>query len=198
LVARLTARVLAGLLGLLLVQCSLTIDEEALGGEHRLDCASDQKECEVQGVPTCVGLRDPRFGCGQESCIPCNLPNATAVCSGSYECVKASCHPAWEDCNEKASDGCEAPLNRDVANCGECGTVCKPQEHADDVKCGTGHCYIRQCDDGYLDCNRDFEDGCEIAKNDPENCGECGEPCGGVCCAFQCCDGVCLEQACPE
>ena len=196
-VARFTARVLAGLLGLLLVQCSLTIDEEALGGEHRLDCGSNQKECEVQGVPTCVGLDDSSYGCAQESCIPCNLPNATTRCNRSNECSKVSCHPTWEDCNGKEADGCEAPLNRDVANCGECGTECKPKPHAD-VSCGTGHCFIRKCADGYLDCNLDLDDGCEIDENDPENCGECGEPCGGVCCADQCCDGVCLEQACPE
>lgn len=193
-----TGRVLAVVLGLLLIQCSLTIDEDELGGEHLLDCPGSEKECTVQGVPTCVGLDDPLYGCAAESCMPCNLPNATAVCGSTGECVKATCHPSYEDCNEMPSDGCEEPLNRSVDHCGACYTPCQPLPHAE-VSCGSGHCYIRRCVEGYLDCNRKAGDGCEVDARDPDHCGECGEPCGGVCCyPDRCCDGVCEGFPCGE
>lgn len=193
-----TARVLALVLGLLLIQCSLTIDEEELGGQHLLDCAASQKECDVQGVPTCVGLDDPQYGCAEESCIPCNVPNATAVCGSKGECMKATCHPSYEDCNRDASDGCEEPLNRSVEHCGACNTKCPEPAHAE-VSCGSGQCYIRRCLPGYLDCNQDLSDGCEVDASKPDDCGECGDSCGGVCCyPDRCCDGACGEFSCNE
>ena len=67
------------------------------------------------------------------------------------------------------------------------------------VDCGGGHCYIRNCVKGYLDCNGDVGDGCEVDQSDPEHCGECGDACGEVCCkpGF-CCDGTCEEFTCGE
>lgn len=197
-VAHLTARVLAGFLGLLLIQCSLTIDEVELGGEHHLDCAQTEKECNVQGVPACVGLDDPHFGCAQQTCSACNFPNATARCGLTGECVKVACHPSYEDCNEVESDGCEVALNSNVDHCGECGEACEPLPHAE-VSCGSGHCYIRRCVPGFLDCNGDAADGCEVDESDPDNCGACGEACGGVCCLEgRCCEGVCQEFMCEQ
>lgn len=193
-----TARGLAVILGLVLIQCSLTIDEEELGGKHLLDCADSEKACNVQGIPTCVGLDDPRYGCAEASCIPCNLPNATARCGPTGKCVKVSCHPSYEDCNEVASDGCEEALNTSVAHCGACDEPC-PELPQAEVSCGSGRCYIRRCLEGYLDCNGTVADGCEVDEQDLNRCGECGEPCGGVCCyPDRCCNGVCEEFACSE
>ena len=198
-IARPRARILAVSLGLVLIQCSLTIDEEELGGEHVLACASDEKECDVGGVPECVKLDNPLFGCARRSCIPCNLPNATAICSNvTNECIKSTCHPSWEDCNDIDEDGCEVPLNHSVDHCGACNEGCPPLPHAE-VDCGGGHCFIRRCLAGYLDCNREVDDGCEVDQNDPDHCGDCGDACGEVCCnpGF-CCDGTCQEFPCAE
>jgi len=193
------ARVLAVSLGLLLIQCSLTIDEEELGGGNVLICADDEKECDVEGVPECVRLDNPLTGCARRSCIPCNLPNTTARCSNlSNECVKSTCHPSWDDCNKIDADGCEVSLNNDVAHCGACDEPC-PQLPNAEVACGGAHCYIRKCADGYLDCNGEVDDGCEVDQNDPDNCGDCGEACGEVCCKQGfCCDGSCERFACDE
>ncbi len=196
-----TARILAGVLGLLLIRCSLTIDEKELGGKHLLDCASNQKECNVQGVLKCVGVDDPRFGCAAESCIPCNLPNATARCGLTGTCVKVACHPSYEDCNNEAADGCEAPLNNSVEHCGACDEGCpSPKElrNVARIACGSGHCYILECNEGFLNCNGKLDDGCEVDEHDPDHCGECGEPCGGSCCVNQCCGGSCQVGACSE
>lgn len=193
-----TARILAVFLGLLLIQCSLTIDEDELGGQRLLDCPDDQKECNVRGVTTCVGRDNPLYGCAGASCIPCNLPNATARCGPTGECVRVSCHSSYDDCNGVASDGCEEPLNHSVAHCGACGEPC-PQLPNAEVACGSGHCYIRRCLPGYLDCNGNVTDGCEVDQSDPAHCGACGEPCGDICCyPGHCCDSVCGEFACSE
>ena len=203
LIGNLTPRVLAGVLGLLLFQCSLSIDEAALGGEQVLACTDDEKECEVEGVPACVRLSDALYGCAGIDCTPCNLPNATAVCANG-KCVKSTCHPSWDDCNMDSSDGCEAPLNYSVDNCGKCGEECTARAHADDVSCGSGHCYVRQCLPGFKDCNFEYDDGCEVDNlTDPDNCGACDKACDGVCCQGvccndACCNGVCQQGACDE
>ena len=201
LVGHLTAKVLAGILGLVLLQCSLTIDEEALGGERVLACTDKQKECEVGGIPQCVRLTDPSYGCARSDCLPCNLPNATATCHQTTgECTKSVCHPAWDDCNGLKSDGCEVPLNYSVDNCGKCGEECTEKLNTYDVSCGSGHCYVRECLSGFMDCNLEYDDGCEVdLLTDPDNCGECGEACDGVCCQGVCCqDGVCQQAACND
>lgn len=202
-IERLPPKALAGLLGLLFLHCSLTIDEEALGGEWVSECADDQKQCEVGGVLKCVGRDDPLFGCAKSACTPCNLPNTTPICGKTGDCAKSTCHPSWDDCNGKSSDGCEAPLNYSVDNCGECGEKCTPRDNAD-VSCGGGHCYIRECLLDFEDCNEKYDDGCEIdTLTDSDNCGACGEPCDGVCCQGvccqdACCDGVCQQSACDD
>lgn len=176
------SRMLAIVLGLGFVACSLTIDEEELGGERILECTSKEKECDVEGVPQCVGLRDPSFGCSQRNCTPCNLPNATATCSpATGECVVAACHGTWYDCNRLNSDGCEVDTAHDVTHCGACLAACPTRPNAE-VRCGGSRCYIRVCDRGFGDCNDDFDDGCETdLMNDPDYCGACDTPCDGIC-----------------
>lgn len=197
-IRNLTPKVLAGFLGLLLIQCSLTIDEKALGGESALACADDEKECEVEGVPECVRLTDARFGCATVDCIPCNLPNATAIC-GNGKCQKSTCHPSWDDCNENSVDGCEAPLNYSVDHCGKCGKECTPRPNTNSVGCGSGHCYVRECLPNFENCNEEYDDGCEVdTRTDPDNCGACSEPCDGVCCQGVCCEGACCDGVCRQ
>ena len=174
-------RVLGLLLGVL-TGCSLTIDEEELGGQPLLVCSSKQKECNVEGVPQCVGLDDPSFGCSRRNCIPCNLPKATAICSpASGECVVGACHGTWDDCDGVDANGCEVNTANDAAHCGKCSQACPSKPHAQ-VACGATRCYIRVCDRGFKDCNDEFDDGCEVdSMTDVDNCGDCDQACDGVC-----------------
>lgn len=179
---RIVSRLLAVMLGLGIVACSLTIDEEKLGGERILACTSKEKECDVEGVPECVSLKDASFGCSRPNCIPCNLPNATAICSpATGDCVVGACHGTWFDCNRLNSDGCEVNVADNVDHCGACLAACPARPHAE-VRCGGTHCYIRVCDRGHGDCNDDFDDGCEIdLRTNVDHCGACDTPCDGVC-----------------
>jgi len=186
-VARRVAKALALSWGLAVIACSLTIDEDELGGEPALVCPSKQKACNVEGVIQCVSLTDPSFGCARPSCIPCNLPNATATCKPSTgECAVAACVGSWNDCDLASSNGCEVNTSYDVDNCGGCHRPCQAKPHAE-VACGSANCYIRFCERGFKDCNDKFDDGCEVdATRDPDHCGECHRSCEGVCVQGKC------------
>jgi hypothetical protein len=72
----------------------------------------------------CVYIDDPLFGCTPESCMPCIVPHASAVCSKTFECVVAQCaDDDWADCDGKPANGCETDIDS-PSNCGGCGVKC--------------------------------------------------------------------------
>lgn len=138
--------------------CSLTIDRDALAGPN---CTDAEKQCEVDGEMTCVQLKSPDFGCAQATCAPCYLNEATATCGPSAgECIVAACIGSWENCDRNDANGCEVDLNTDPEHCGGCGQDCPARPQAE-MRCGSARCYIRVCEEGFLDCNDDPSDGCE-------------------------------------
>jgi len=63
------------------------------------------------------------------------------------------------------------------------------------AECLNGACKLIECLEGFLNCNKQPEDGCEIDKlADTSNCGECDNKCGPD---QACLDGECLSQ-CPD
>ena len=57
-----------------------------------------------------------------------------ALCSGG-ECDEFVCTRNYDDCNGLDADGCEADLQTDRLNCGDCGNICRPRE-----RCFLGNC----------------------------------------------------------
>lgn len=125
--------------------------------------------------------------------------NGYSICKyGECFCF---CYEGFGDCNGKYYDGCEIDLEI-VENCGKCGVECKLKyyeivlcEYGKCVyldkcvvircgkylnfsfKCYKGKCEI-MCNFGYVDCNKDIEDGCEVCLYlDVKNCGECDNEC---------------------
>jgi hypothetical protein len=106
----------------------------------------------------------------------CNIPHAYAGCADG--CYTAACAYGFEDCNQNALDGCEAPLLADPKNCGGCGMACPNAANAS-IGCQNGSCYVTMCTPGYADCDQNLQTGCEIRiDNDVKNCGGCGKACG--------------------
>lgn len=64
----------------------------------------------------CVYVDDPAYGCRADTCMPCIVAHATAVC-GDGACVIAQCMDDYLDCNAKASDGCEYEPPNDGDTC---------------------------------------------------------------------------------
>ncbi|NMB79081.1 MAG: hypothetical protein GYA23_08300 [Methanomicrobiales archaeon] len=102
-----------------------------------------------------------------------------------------------------------AVLNTDPANCGACGKVCFQPPHAQPVQCNGGTCspseatpLLMKCQDGYLNCNGVFSDGCEVnAVTDRKNCGGCGATCpAGFHCVGngRCCDDPTGKLCCSQ
>lgn len=76
---------------------------------------------------------DPR-NCGSCGNV-CSVANGTAGCAGG-ECTVASCDADFDDCNDDASDGCEADLGSDD-HCGSCDNDCGgPTMCCPDQTCG--------------------------------------------------------------
>src|SRR5690349_14763207 len=105
-------------------------------------CAFDEKVC-GEG---CVKVSDPAFGCAAEGCTACDLPNATAACSGTV-CDVGGCAAGFQSCDGDASNGCEISVMTDPAHCGMCGNACVVP-HAT-PGCDAGACSVGTCDLGF-------------------------------------------------
>lgn len=149
--------------------------------------------CVVAPPEICDGVDNDCNGTidepGSES--SCALPHATAhACVGGM-CVPDTCDSGWDNCDGIAANGCEIDLMTDVSNCTACGVVCS-FPHATAV-CD-GMCALGSCDPGYLDCDADASNGCEIDSTaDRQNCGSCGNVCT-LPNALSACDGGSCQQ----
>jgi hypothetical protein len=105
----------------------------------------------------------------------CITPNATPGCTGG-QCLIVTCNSGFADCDKQVPDGCEVNVLTSPTNCGMCGTLCNTPFAT--PACTNGMCTIGQCNTGYLDCNNQVIDGCEInGATDLTNCGMCGNVC---------------------
>jgi hypothetical protein len=89
----------------------------------------------------------PLITCGATCVDPNNDPAHCSGCSAPCPAVNHAaplclngtcghtCLPGFADCNHLATDGCEAALATDDANCGLCGVACGGAQH-----CSAGTC----------------------------------------------------------
>ena len=127
----------------------------------------------------------------------CQLTHAFAQCLEGT-CTVVLCNDDYDDCDEE-TPGCETWVSNDPSNCGECGEICELADAVD--TCFEGSCVVISCNEGFGDCDKLPETGCEKElAADPENCGECKNVCTtadfsfvGVCEA-----GECATLPCPE
>jgi hypothetical protein len=81
----------------------------------------------------------------------------------------------------------------DVNNCGACGTVCIPGPHVSSVACNASQCKITACNTGFVDCDGNFNTGCEVnVQTNTQNCGACGL----VCPTSPCAPATCTASTC--
>ena len=158
-------------------------------------CATGWGDCNMDPKDGCeTSLRaDPKncTACG----MVCDVKNAVPGCSdGSMPpCYIAACKFGWDDCNGDVADGCETSVLTDPKNCGACGTACGGIPHAQ-ASCVNAACQLKQCDQGFTDCNGDPKDGCETTTGtDVKNCGACGNQCGQ---GLVCTNGACTCPMC--
>jgi len=160
---------------LLAAACSLVVDPDPL----QQGCAPGTKPCEVTpGKLSCVSQIDPKFGCARDSCVPCALLHAVEVCGADGSCAVGTCEKDgnYDNCDRIARTGCEVDRDTSYDNCGGCDNSCdaalRTMPGALSSRCSEGRCVVKDCSEGYADCDGAASNGCE--KPLPEEaCGRC-------------------------
>jgi hypothetical protein len=156
-------------------------------------CAKGFADCDPNAPGCEVALATDPANCGacNAACPP--APNASAACAGGV--CGIACLPGAADCDGVVANGCEVALGADPANCGQCGHGCLVLPNATST-CQAGVCGFA-CQAGYLDCDGQANDGCEVATDsDPQNCGGCGNVCALAHATSTCASGACVVTGC--
>ncbi|MBW2703495.1 MAG: hypothetical protein JRF33_21975, partial [Deltaproteobacteria bacterium] len=126
--------------------------------------------------------------------MPCEQPNTVSRCEEG-SCRIDACIGSFRDCNQDATDGCEADMISDPANCGSCGHDCSlPQTQ---VVCEDRICVVLDCNSGFGDCNNLPEDGCEQdLLSSLAHCGGCNTNCQPEHAEANCLEGLCEIDNC--
>ena len=166
------------------------------GAKCGLSCVAGYADCDHLFSNGCeVSLATDANNCG--ACgVACLFPNAAGVCVDG-KCGLGACQVGFGNCDNDATNGCEANLASDPANCTACGMACSPPANVV-ATCTAGTCGGDQCATGYADCNMNLADGCEVdISTDPANCGACAMACGALAHATTgCSNGACSIASC--
>lgn len=172
-------------------------------------CGGAPRDCsQVSSGPCITGTCDPNSEPIAGACVPvameddepCDMPGAQAYCF-KQACIFDQCVDGYANCNGKYTDGCEVHLADDLSNCGECENECEFDNAT--PMCAGGKCYVQECLDGYSDCDKVPETGCETdVLVEANHCGACGMPCHDGefydNAAVECVDGGCNFVACLD
>ncbi|MBN2196302.1 MAG: hypothetical protein JW751_26045 [Polyangiaceae bacterium] len=169
--------------------CSTVHGEpECRSGSCSIVCDDNWGNCDddaTNGCETTLNTTEAHCGaCGQA----CTNPHGETSCEAG-RCVP-QCAPHYASCDGNSTNGCETNLETDPTHCGECGEPCALPHAA--PSCEDGRCGVAECLEGWLDCNGDPVDGCEVDPNtNASHCGDCNQPCSEVNGAPTCNDGTC-------
>ena len=114
----------------------------------------------------------------RNACVECA---ADGDCALGRLCVGSVCVPgcnAMHGCGtgQTCCTGVCADLQSNLSNCGACTNVCRTANGT--PTCMNGMCAAGSCGEGFADCNRRNDDGCETTLNtDVTNCGACANAC---------------------
>ncbi len=142
----------------------------------------------------CVDLQTDPDNCNR--CGSGCAARANAVPACRLGACALTCAANFGDCDGNPANGCETPTNT-ATNCRLCGSACNfPNAMA---MCTDTGCRIGGCTEGFGDCNRRNNDGCEVdQRTDIANCGGCGMPCMSARSQSACVGGACVIRACDR
>jgi hypothetical protein len=159
-------------------------------------CSMGFGDCDKMAGNGCeVNFSNDAGNCGScgAACPP--LPHTDMVVCLKAACSPGQCSMGYSHCTMTPSDGCETDITT-VTNCGKCGVVCTFPNAV--PACKVGACALSSCNAGFLNCNGNSADGCEVVEaTDVKNCGKCGNRCTAPPHAMpSCAAGVCGVGGC--
>ena len=92
--------------------------------------------------------------------------NGVGNCSNGVISV-AWCNYGYADCDNNPVDGCEVNTRTDNFNCGYCGNNCYGLPNVAASYCNNGTCTIQSCAPGWIDCDGNPANGCEVSGTIP-------------------------------
>jgi hypothetical protein len=98
-------------------------------------CLAGFSDCDADPANGCeVAVENDPANCGA-CAVDCGaVANTSESSCVTGFCEIVSCDAGFGNCNAVHADGCEANLDSDLENCGECAAVCS------DGVCADGHC----------------------------------------------------------
>ena len=139
-----------------------------------------------------------------KSCVDTNLDPANCggcnkVCGNGFVCSMGKCVTGCQmpliTCNNMMT--CVDPRN-DPDNCMSCGMVCPMVQNAQRA-CAGGNCGMGMCNPGFLNCDGQSANGCEVSGGtDINNCGSCAKVCGFANATPKCVMGTCAIASCAQ
>lgn len=151
--------------------------EVCSGGACTRECVAPYVSCGDR----CVDLASDPKNCGA-----CGTTCANGICAEG-KCRAGACPANQGDCDGFADNGCEAKLDDSMTNCGACGASCARANAK--TACAAGKCSLVTCESGFLDCDGNPANGCEVdTSSDPNHCGNCTATCpAGRACVLGAC-----------
>jgi hypothetical protein len=134
-----------------------------------VECQAPFRDCDARADNGCeVSIADDPAHCG--GCgNACAVERAAAMaCSEGVTCVATECTEGYGDCDGQAENGCETFV-RTPEHCGGCAgsdaaQACEGLANVAASDCGAGTCRVVECEPGFLDCDREVDNGCELAE----------------------------------
>jgi hypothetical protein len=124
----------------------------------------------------CVDTQTDVSHCGACGTACATTGDSTPRCEAGVCRALCTAPAVRADCDGTASNGCEAALATDTANCGACGSRCEAAAHAT-AACAEATCGL-VCEAGYGNCDGMRANGCESdTRADVTSCGRCGNAC---------------------
>lgn len=148
------------------VNCETTVSQAydvlcANGSCSYKACKPDYFDCDADKSNGCESYPKSPKSCGSCSNDCTKLKNVSEASCTVGVCGIVKCVPGFGNCDNNVSNGCETDTNTTATHCGFCGQNCSTLPNVLNGSCDAGNCIIKECRNGYFNCDTSVNNGCE-------------------------------------